>query len=343
MKHHEFWHPRLFEIPYYLHLAFGCLVRGLPPLSLLRANYGIDHGGFAFASKFAIQTKIGSDFFPPTALLSKAASPDEKNKIASAFARNYGFPLILKPDAGFTGKGVRRVRNANELAETLPLLSIDYLLQGYLDLPFEFGVFYARVRGKEKILGINGKLYPQVVGDGKKNIGELAERHPRFTPHWRAFLLEHDSSRVPNEGERITLSYIGSHTMGCLFADESRLVTPRLEDKIFSYFRHFPGFNFGRLDVKCRDEKALMDGDIALIEVNGVDSLPTWIFDPSWTLCQSYRALLGAGTSLLASANEHRRKTMPRFSWKKILKETEKIVREVNEQHEILLRNSVAS
>lgn len=339
MKHHEFWHPRLFEIPYYLHLAAGCLLRALPPLSLLRANYGIDHGGFAFASKFAIQERIGPSFFPPTALLPATFSLEEKSAAALNFAAMHGYPVIFKPDAGFTGKGVRRVRNAAELERTLPLLRIDYLLQSFLDLSSEYGVFYARVRGKEMILGVNGKLYPEVTGDGKKNIGELAECHERFTPHWRAFLADCDLSRIPAKGEKVALSYIGSHTMGCLFADESRLITPRLEEKIFSFFKDFPGFNFGRLDVKCRDEEALMHGDVSLIEVNGVDSLPTWIFDPSWTLGQSYRALLGTGTWLLASANEHRREPMARLPLAEILRATRKIVRDVNEQHETLIRN----
>lgn len=342
MKHHEFWHPRFFETPYYLHLAFGAFARGLTPISLLRANYGIDHGGFAFASKFAIQEAIGANYFPPTLFLSKTSPLSEKNAAATAFAKAHGFPLILKPDAGFTGKGVRRVRNADELTRTLPLLRIDYLLQGFLDLPNEYGVFYARVRGKEKILGINGKIYPEITGDGKRTVAALAEGHPRFTPHWRAFLAECDLGRVPEAGEKVTLSYIGSHTMGCLFADESRLITPRLEEKIFSFFKNFRGFNFGRLDVKCRDEQALSGGELALIEVNGVDSLPTWIFDPSWTLCRSYRALLGAGNWLLAAAGEHRRKAMRRLPLREFFRATQHIVRDVNAQHEILLQNPVS-
>ena len=55
-------------------------------MSLLRANYGIDHGGFAFASKFAIQEAIGANYFPPTLFLSKTAPLTEKNSVAAAFA-----------------------------------------------------------------------------------------------------------------------------------------------------------------------------------------------------------------------------------------------------------------
>jgi hypothetical protein len=55
MKHFEFWHPRLFEIPYYLYLLVASSVRGLSIKSLAKANYALDHGEISIGSKYKTQ------------------------------------------------------------------------------------------------------------------------------------------------------------------------------------------------------------------------------------------------------------------------------------------------
>ncbi len=337
MRHHEFWPPAFFEIPYYVRLALGALRRGLSPFDLLKANHGIDHGGFAFASKEKIQKSIGEGHFPKSLLVSATLSLKKKKERILIFSEQNGWPLILKPDSGFTGRGVRKVTSEENLSRILPHLFMDYLVQAYIEEPEEYGVFYVRHHGKAGILGINGKTFPEITGDGVRTIVELSKTSARYSPHWRAFLADHDLGRVPGAGERVRLSFIGSHTMGCLFTDASHLLAPGLERKVFEIFENFPGFNFGRLDVKCRGQSALSRGDFKLIEVNGIDSLPTHLFDPSWTTRQSYRELFRVGGHLLEAAMEHRKQEMPVLPHRQVVSRTLRVVREVKAQHERLL------
>ena len=75
MKHFEFWPPRLFEAPYYLALAWGCLRHRLAPRDLAKANYALDHGELGLGSKFSTQMAFDQAYFPATQLLS-TETPD---------------------------------------------------------------------------------------------------------------------------------------------------------------------------------------------------------------------------------------------------------------------------
>ena len=129
-----------------------------------------------------------------------------------------------------------------------------------LDLPNEYGVFYARVRGRSRVTGINQKHFPTITGNGLHTVGQLARAHYRYTAHWDLFLRDLDESRVPARDEQVRLSFVGSHTMGCKFTNDTALATPELEAAVFKLCDAQPGYNFGRLDVRTRDEAALRAG-----------------------------------------------------------------------------------
>ena len=75
-----------------------------------------------------------------------------------------------------------------------------------------------------------------------------------------------------------------------------------------------PGFYFGRFDVKVPDEAALQAGrDIHILEVNGLTSESTHIYDPrhglfyAWqTLCRQWRIAFEIGLE-----NERRGQAVP--------------------------------
>ena len=67
-----------------------------------------------------------------------------------------------------------------------------------------------------------------------------------------------------------------------------------------------PGFNFGRLDVRCDDVSALQRGDFVVIEANGVASLPTHMFDPRYRPLDAWRIFCEHGAALTRIAAEHR-------------------------------------
>src|SRR5207237_2668846 len=56
--------------------------------------------------------------------------------------------------------------------------------------------------------------------------------------------------------------------------------------------RRFPGFFIGRFDVRYPDVAMFQAGrGLAVVELNGVTSESTNIYDPSWSLMSAYRTL----------------------------------------------------
>ena len=318
-KHHEFWPPRLFETPYYLYLAWQCLRQRINISTLAKANYCLDHGEIGLGSKYATQLAFDQSYFLPTTLVKNTLSETEKLAFIEDFSKTHGYPVILKSDVGCVGKGIRKVKNVDELAEAIPLLLGDYILQKFTPFNYECGIFYIRQQGQGRITGINRKHFPFVIGNGVDSIASLARQHERFSHHWQSFLQYLDTNKVPGEGEKVNLSFIGSHTLGCKFTDDTDLLTPELEQAVFSFFDKQPGYNFGRVDVKAESQEALQRGEFVIIEVNGVASLPTHMFDPSFSLFKAYRIFLQHAKYLAAIAKEHENQAMDLLSYKEVI------------------------
>lgn len=314
----EFWPARLFEAPYYATLVFGCASRGLPLKSLAKANWALDHGEIGIGSKYATQMAFDQARFPATALLPAGLDAAGKAERIRQFARANGWPLILKPDMGAVGKGLLRLEGDADVDDALASLACDYILQAWVEAPEEFGVFWCREEGVGRISGINAKHFPTVVGNGRDDLGTLARAHVRHTRHWDLFLGAHDLERVPAKGETLRLSFVGSHTMGCRFSDETQIATAALEQALARCLDTQPGYNFGRLDLRCESSEALCDGEFTIIEANGVASLPTHMFDPRHGLGRAWAIFREHGRALVRIAAEQRHVPMELASWREI-------------------------
>lgn len=319
MKHFEFWSPRLFEAPYYLYLGLLCLRHGLGIRDLAKANYALDHGEIGIGSKLATQEAFDQSHFLPAIVLEAAAPFEEKIRDTLIFAEQHGWPLILKPDMGCVGKGVSKLDCAASARARLRDSVGDQILQKFTAHNVEYGVFFVRVNGHAKISGINKKHFPTIIGDGTQSIQELAEGHDRYTAHWPLFLQYLDTTKVLKKGETFQLSFIGSHTMGCKFTNDHDLHTPALERAILDICNSQPGFNFGRLDVKCESEKAFQEGKFVVIEVNGVASLPTHMFDPAHSLREGYSIFMEHARYLAQAAADNRQQAMHLLPYKEII------------------------
>ncbi len=333
MRHHEFWHPRVFEAPYYLYLLTRCLLYRLPPRDLAKANYDLDHGELGLGSKYATQMLFPQERFLPTVLLKCDKPQAALDQSFLEFTRTQGLPLILKPDIGAVGKGITKIHDVDAGLRCIQKLEGDYLLQSFTPHNVEHGVFFARSRGVNLITGINRKHFPTIVGNGRNTIAELAALHPRFTEHWPLFLQYLDTERIPEDRERVQLSFIGSHTMGCAFTDDTACLTPTLADAVFELCDAVPGFNFGRLDVKSSSEAAFARGEFVVIEINGIASLPTHMFDPTGSLVDAYRIFFQHGRLLTKIAQEHRDRDMPLDSYTDIWRKAKANHRLLNAMH----------
>jgi membrane protein DedA with SNARE-associated domain len=292
----EFWPSTILYAPVALHIIRLAIRHGgLTTFSA--ANPGISEGGFVGESKFQILSQLPEAWTIPAVFVAAGSHEDRLTDIRSAVdARGWNFPLVVKPDAGQRGTGVRRVRTWEEVSAYLCDQRADVLVQPYHAGPFEAGIFYYRYPDADRgrIFSVTDKVFPVLIGDGQSSFEELIWRHPRYRLQANVFLTRYRDMHeyVLGERERLSLAIAGNHAQGTLFRDGAHLVTRELETRIDAIARHVPGFYIGRFDVRYTDVEAFRRGeDLAIVELNGVTSESTNIYDPSFTLFSAWCVL----------------------------------------------------
>ena len=286
----EFWPAWLFYLP--VAGCIGCLMikhRGATVFTA--ANPGIPGGGFVGESKFDILRRLGRDnaAVARTALIPAGPPAAERAAMSLAFMDRAGlaFPIVLKPDQGQRGSGVVIVRSRARLLEHFATSPVDLLVQEYVP-GVEFGVFYYRCpgAGRGTIFSMTEKRFPFVSGDGRRTIGDLilADNRAVCLAHVHRRTHAGQLERVPGPAERVTLVELGSHCRGSLFLDGSHLESPALADAIDAAAQRFSGFHFGRFDVRAATVEDFVAGSFRVIELNGVTSEATHIYDPGTPL-----------------------------------------------------------
>lgn len=97
---------------------------------------------------------------------------------------------------------------------------------------------------------------------------------------------------IPEKNQEVKLGFAGNHIQGCMFKDGSDFITDELENKIDEISKHFKGFFFGRYDIRYSDKELLKKGlDFKIIELNGAMSESTNLYDPEFSIFESYSYL----------------------------------------------------
>jgi membrane protein DedA with SNARE-associated domain/pimeloyl-ACP methyl ester carboxylesterase len=205
------------------------------------------------------------------------------------------FPVALKPDAGQRGAGVKIARGNEDLREFLAHMTGAAIVQEYAPGE-EFGVFYYRYPNEERgrVFAITEKRFPTVTGDGESTLEELILRDQRAVCLANAY-FEANGQRiwgVPERGQAVQLTELGTHCLGAVFLDGGHLKTAALEDAIDRLSREYEGFYFGRYDVRAPSAEDLRAGrNLKVIELNGVTSEATSIYDPRNSVLAAWRVL----------------------------------------------------
>jgi len=231
---------------------------------------------------------------------------------AQGWSCGWRSPVIVKPDAGQRGYGVRLVHSEEAFRATLRASRAPVVVQRFAPGPFEVGLFFIRDPGTDgRLFSICEKRFPSVRGDGRATIRELIARHPRLRLQEEVFFARFGDrlEAVPAPGETIPLGIAGNHSQGCLFVDGERLRTPQLEAWLRRACAAPPGaphgFNYGRLDVRFESETDCMAGRGGVVlEANGITSESTNMYDPglgalgAWRLMRAHwRAAFEIGTA----------------------------------------------
>jgi hypothetical protein len=293
----EYWPGWLFYIPVVLHwLLLGVRYRSftLPTA----ANPHISTGGLCGESKTSILDGIGADQRPWVApYIVLASGGDIAAAEAALAAAGLAYPLVAKPDIGCNGTGVRMVRDRAALVRTFADFPTGtaLVLQQMIHDPGEAGLFYVRLPGETRgrITSVTLKSPPTVTGDGRSSLRELILADARYGTQPQIYLprLAHRLAEVPGSGETVQLVFVGNHCKGSTFADGCDHITPELTERVDAIARSIPDFSFGRLDVRYTTLAELRQGrGFRIIEINGVGSEATHIWDPRTTLLEAYRA-----------------------------------------------------
>jgi membrane protein DedA with SNARE-associated domain len=305
----EFWPMWLFYPPIALYIAWLSLRhRGF--VTITAANPGIPHGGFVGESKFQILSNLVGDHVSHTVLI-EAAPVD--SRICQLQQLPWQWPLILKPNVGQRGAGLKLVRSLDEARQYFDSNPAAIIAQPYHPGPHEAGIFYYRYPNEKHghIFSITDKRFPHIVGDGNSTIEQLIWRHPRLRMQAKTFLTRHrrHTIKILSDGEIFPLAVAGNHCQGTLFCDGSHLFSPNLEKAINAVAQRFDGFYFGRFDVRYTDLEQFKSGqDFTIIELNGITSESTNIYDPSWSLLRAYRTLFRQWSILFEIGSINRRR-----------------------------------
>jgi len=311
---YEYWPTRAFYWPIYIWGPFQAMRAG-HPCFFTTINPNWEGGGIGFESKHGIlqdipshlrpnsirvipqkdisgQLSIMTDRYPNEVTVGAELSADTVPAIdfsqVLSFLReaHVTFPLIAKPDVGFRGRLVRKIRDEQALKSYLKHNPIPTILQEFIDLPEEVGILYYRIPGQKKghISSITTKAFLSVTGNGTSTLRALIlekDRAKRQLSRIEKELGQQLDSYVPTRKEIVNLGEIGNHSKGTAFIDNRSMITPELTALFDRLADQIPGFNYGRIDLKYENWQALLRGEMKILEINGALAEPTHIYDPS--------------------------------------------------------------
>lgn len=309
----EFWPTAIVYLPVLIcYPVWALLSRDVFFFSLV--NPRMRMGGLYGASKFEGLFHLNADIKPITILCESGVSIDRVK--AEMAAAGISFPLIIKPDLGERGKGVEKVLTEVQLARTLPTQTSAFIIQEYLDFPFEAGVFYVRNPGecRGKITSIVVKGFLSVVGDGVQSIREIIVRNNRALLIWEklAISLKLDWNSIPNAGEVIVIEPIGNHCRGTAFNNGTHLINDQLQTVFEDIAQQLPEFYYGRFDVRAPSEADFIMGKgIKIMEVNGANAEPAHIYEEGASLVTGIWTLLSYWNRMYRIAKSNRSRFAP--------------------------------
>jgi hypothetical protein len=290
----EFWPFSLFYFPILFYWTW-LVLKTRSFFFFTSSNPGIEFGGMLGESKDKIYKNINPQYIPKTYKLKSGFGISEFTE--KLRRENLSYPFILKPDIGERGWMVELIKNENDLTKYLGQIKVDFLVQEYVGLPIELGIFYYRYPNCENgtISSIVIKEMLSVKGDGKSSVRELMMEDVRAKMHMATLentnfeILEY----IPHFGEQVELVSIGNHCRGTTFLNGNHFINRQLISVIDKVSKEIDGFYFGRFDLRCASIDDLYEGkNFKILELNGAGSEPAHIYHPGFPLSQAYKDIV---------------------------------------------------
>lgn len=324
--HHEFWQSFWFYVPFWPVYAY-LMIKHRGVLVWTCCNPGIGSGGGILGEcktecfeRFGVpdlarDRSTGPAFDPemvgvwPYATIPAGESSAARAAMAMTLIerepRLGGLPIVLKPDSGFRGLGLKLVRTPEQLAAYFDDVHASVLMQRFHPGPLECSVLWVRTLppnapGEQfgTIYSITDKQFQVLEGDGVHTLERLIDRDRRARLQRDTFRERHAVrlSWIPAKGERITLNVAGNHCQGTIFRDAEHLRSPALERAIDRFCASYQdgGIDLVRLDIRYETPEHLREGrGLAIVDVNGTMGESVNIYDPSHAYPWALRVLSG--------------------------------------------------
>lgn len=297
----EFWPVQVFYLPVVIYCAFLAL-RFRSMTVFTAANPGTVGGGLVGESKDAIYNMLAGSAAAEGSMLKHRLIPSDLSveariRLVRQFVslHRLSLPVVLKPDIGERGKAVTIAQTWDEVDGYLSGTAGSTIVQEFFD-GVEASVFYYRfpTDARGRIFSITEKVFPMVTGDGISDVRTLILADDRAVALAQSYFRQNRArvDSIPAKGELVKLIDIGTHSRGAIFVDGRRLMTDKLEQAIDEICCGMKGFYFGRFDLRAATFEDFQKGEpFRIIELNGVSSESTNIYDPKFSLFDAYRIL----------------------------------------------------
>jgi hypothetical protein len=295
LRRWEFWPTWAIYAPMIPWLSALALRHGLTCATA--TNPAMPLSGIVGEFKHDILRHLPPEVTLPARLIDPASADQRIAQLDAIMAeQTWSWPIVLKPDAGERGSGVRLIHSRNQAIAYLTSHRAPLIAQKFHPGPYEIGLFYVRLPSwkRGRIFSITDKRFSSVVGDGSQSIESLILRNPRLRLQASVFLerLGPRAASIPSAGERVSLGFAGNHCQGTMFVDGAHLITRPLTLAIDRVAKAYPGFYFGRFDLRYTDPDELAQGrGFAIVELNGLTSESTNIYTPGWSFWRGQRVL----------------------------------------------------
>ena len=319
----EFWPFWFFYFPMYFYGIYLAL-KSRSAMYFSSTNPGMKYGGVMGESKFKVLNSIPPELTPKTILLKAPISISKIYELIELC--QFDFPFIIKPDIGERGKDVELIHNEEELVDYLRGKSFDLNIQEYIDEGLEFGIMYHRIPGEDKgeITSIVEKGFLSVTGNGISTLSQLIEKEIRASSRLEYLMdkFKKDAERIVPFGETVNLEPIGNHCRGTTFYNANKLINNQLNEVFDGIAKKIEGYFYGRFDLKVPSLEDLYAGrNIKIIELNGVSSEITHIYDPGYRLIAAYRDVAKHMNLIYMIAKKNHSLGVPYDSLKQFLKD----------------------
>lgn len=242
------------------------------------------YGGLFGYSKSEMLQSLPQEWVPPYFCISNR---EHFSSVLQKLQKSpFDFPIILKPEIGERGIGIEKINTAEELKAFIQHINQDYIAQEFSSFTEEYGIFCVRKADSKhfSITSLTYKEFLRVKGDGRSTVHDLLKKDPRarqYIPKISNKILQ----QIPEKEEDCLVQAIGNHNRGTLFRDGNHLISDDLTQRMNAICTQIEGFRYGRFDIKTHSLTDLVEGKNShIIELNGVASEPTHIYEPnnSW-------------------------------------------------------------